>query len=230
MAVSGASLSQQVAYRKLARRPEWIDPVLAAVPEGIRGSVISNVQARQEFEAMHTARATLLPAWEIIAPEQLDALLATYQEAANQFGLFWPFLAAIHLVETGTGRIRGLSSAGAQGPMQFMPATWAAYGNGGDVNNTRDAIFAAARYLAANGGATDMANALWNYNHSDHYVRGVTRYAEAIAEHPLALRGFYNWGIWYVTASGDAYLPIGYATPAPIPALDYLVAKPPFGA
>ena len=70
--------------------------------------------------------------------------------AAATSGCPWRYLAAIHLVETGTGRIRGTSAAGAQGPMQFLPATWEAYGGGGDINDTRDAIHGAARYLAAN--------------------------------------------------------------------------------
>jgi membrane-bound lytic murein transglycosylase B len=230
LAVSNAGLIQQVAYRQLARHPEWMDQVMAAVPQPYQLAVLRNVYARREFEAMHTTRSTTLPAWHIIPPESLDMLQATYEEAATAYGLQWPYLAAIHLVETGTGRIRGTSSAGAQGPMQFMPQTWAAYGGGGDINSTRDAVFAAARYLATNNGAHDMANALWNYNHSDHYVRGVMYYADAIAEHPLALRGFYGWGIWYVTASGDAYLPIGYAQGQPIAAADYITARPPFGS
>jgi hypothetical protein len=229
-AVGNAALSQQVAYRKLARRPEWFEMVLAAAPEGLRFAITKNTFARIEFQQMHRTLSSTVPAWEIVAPERAEDLLATYQEAAAQFGLAWPFLAAVHLVETGTGRIRGTSTAGAQGPMQFLPATWAAYGNGGDVNNTRDSIFAAARYLAANGGATDMNAALWNYNHSAHYVRGVTYYAEAIAEHPLAFRGFYSWGVWYVTTAGDAYLPIGYVTTVPVDATAYISSHPPFGA
>ncbi len=34
----------------------------------------------------------------------------------------WYYLAAINLIETRMGRIDGLSTAGAQGPMQFLPA------------------------------------------------------------------------------------------------------------
>jgi hypothetical protein len=74
-----------------------------------------------------------------------------------------------------------------------------------------------------------MNAALWNYNHSDHYVRAVTNYAEAIGEHPLAFRGFYGWGVWYITTAGDAYLPIGYLTAVPLDALAYISAHPPFG-
>src|SRR5437899_2712296 len=75
----------------------------------------------------------------------------------------WSYLAAIHLVETRMGRIRATSVAGAQGPMQFMPATWERYGEG-DVNSDRDSIRAAARYLRANGAPGRMADALFRYN------------------------------------------------------------------
>ena len=84
-------------------------------------------------------------------------LLDAYRAAEAEFGIPWKYLAAINLVETGIGRIRGTSIAGAQGPMQFMPATWEAYGGGGDINDTHDAIRGAARYLAANNGANDIA-------------------------------------------------------------------------
>jgi membrane-bound lytic murein transglycosylase B len=225
-ALAPAALAQQVAYRQLGRHPEWDAAVTDALPPDIARSAQRNAAARREFEAMHTNLGDTVPAWRIIAPDPLDQLVATYQEAASQFGLPWPFLAAIHFVETGTGRIRGTSTAGAQGPMQFLPATWAAYGNGGDIDDTRDAIFAAARYLAANGGAAHMETALWNYNHNDHYVRGVTLYAEAIAEGPLAVRAYHQWGVWYATTAGDVYLPIGYEQDRAVPVGDYRAEHP----
>ena len=209
-AVSEAALAQQLAYRQLGDRPEWDAPVLAAVPVELHPAATRQISARREFSSMLRRPPAALPPWRIVRPAPLDELQAYYQAAAAEFGLPWHYLAAINLVETGIGRIRGTSTAGAQGPMQFLPATWAAYGGGGDINDVRDAIFGAARYLAANGGATDLHNALWNYNHNDHYVLGVMLYADLLAEHPLAWRAFYHWGIWYRMAGGDTYLPEGY--------------------
>lgn len=171
---------------------------------------------------MHPKLPTTMPAWQIVPPAPAEELLAAYQEAEATFGISWRYLAAINMVETGLGRIRGTSTAGAQGPMQFMPATWAAYGAGGDINDTRDAIMGAARYLAANNGAVDIDNALYRYNHSDHYVRGVRLYADLMDAHPRAFLGYYHWGVWYVTELGDVYLPVGYSEPAPVPVADYL--------
>ena len=64
--------------------------------------------------------------------------------------------------------------------MQFMPATWAAYGLGGDISDPRDAILGAANYLHANGAPGDETRALFRYNPSSDYVRAVSRYARRI--------------------------------------------------
>lgn len=217
-----ASLAHQVAYRQLGIHPEWDEAVLAAVPDHLRRTVELNAAARREFRAMHQRLPTTMPAWQIVPPAPVDVLMAAYQEAEATFGIPWQYLAAINLVETATGRIRGTSTAGAQGPMQFMPATWVAYGGGGDVNDTHDAILGAGRYLAANNGAHDIDHALFRYNHSDHYVRGVRLYAELIAEHPRAFLAFYHWGVWYITDHGDLYLPVGYSETTSVPVADYL--------
>lgn len=216
-----AALMQQVAYRTLGAHPEWDADVAAALPEELRDVARLQAGARREFRSMHTKLSTTLPAWRIVPPEPADDLLAAYRAAEAEFGIPWKYLAAIHLVETGIGRIRGTSIAGAQGPMQFMPATWEAYGSGGDINDTRDAIRAAARYLAANNGANDIANALYRYNNSQRYVAGVQTYAGLIAEHPRAFAGFYYWGVWYLTEQGEVYLPVGYEQNEPIPVGDY---------
>jgi membrane-bound lytic murein transglycosylase B len=125
----------------------------------------------------------------------------------------WEYLAAIHLVETRTGRIRGTSSAGPRALMQFLPATWKLYGGG--IQATGDAILAAARLLGANGAPADMAAALYAYNPSRRYVRAVSAYAGQLRANPRAFLGYYHWQVFY----GDTLLPEGYparpATPAP---------------
>jgi len=119
-------------------------------------------------------------------------------------------LAAINLVETRMGRIVGPSSAGAQGPMQFLPATWARYGEGGDIHDARAAIAAAARLLAANGAARDLSSALYHYNPSVHYVRGVLAFAAAIASDIRTFYGYYGWRVYAATTAGTFMLPEGY--------------------
>jgi membrane-bound lytic murein transglycosylase B len=108
------------------------------------------------------------------------------------------------------GRIVGDSTAGAQGPMQFIPSTWAAFGEGGDVHDPRDAILAAGRYLAAAGGPDDMRSAVFAYNHADAYVDAVGRYASVIAADERAYLGYYHWQVTYRTTGGLYLLPEGY--------------------
>ena len=87
-------------------------------------------------------------------------LIPIYMEAARRYGVPWQVLAAINSVETDYGRNLNTSSAGAIGWMQFEPSTWKEWGVAVDGHNVanpydpRDAIFSAARYLQAAGGAT----------------------------------------------------------------------------
>lgn len=223
--VAVAGLAQQVAYRQLGDHPEWDAAVLDALPDDLRPVAESHAAARRDLRALTGEPAAEMPAWRIVAPEPADDLVAWYQAAEAEFGVPWQYLAAINLVETGVGRIRGTSVAGAQGPMQFMPATWEAYGEG-DVDDPFQAVRAAARYLAAHGAPADMAGALWHYNHSDRYVRAVQRYADLVVEHPGAYAGFHAWGIWYWTTAGDLYLPIGWEAQEPVPVDRYLATDP----
>ncbi len=112
-------------------------------------------------------------------PMSFAALRGIWQAAGNEYGIPWEVLAAINKVETNFGQNLGPSSAGAVGWMQFMPSTWARWGvdaNGdgvADPNNPTDAIFSAARYLAACGGQYDISRAVYCYNHSSSYVNDV---------------------------------------------------------
>ncbi|MEV5826279.1 lytic transglycosylase domain-containing protein [Spirillospora sp. NPDC052242] len=118
--------------------------------------------------------------------------LDLYKRAATTCpGLSWTVLAAIGQVESSHGRNVGPSSAGALGPMQFMPATWKAYGVDGDgdgkadIMNPYDAIPGAAKYLCANGagqGGRQLYRAVWHYNHADWYVQKVLNLAKAYAD------------------------------------------------
>jgi hypothetical protein len=213
-AITGADLAwfghlQQLTYRRLAARPEVRDAVLAAVPTELRTAATANASATADLRATVVPGPDLPKAWRIVAPAPIDDLVRYYHDAEAEFGVPWSYLAAIHLVETRMGRIRGTSTAGAQGPMQFLPSTWAAYGDG-DINSDRDSIRAAARYLKANGAPASMANALFRYNHSDRYVRAVTAYAEVMRAEPDAYRGYYHWQVYYLTTGGDILLPVGY--------------------
>lgn len=225
--VRAAAFTLQQSYRQLGRLPEWDKAVLAETPEDLRATVTANAEARRQFRSMHSKLSDTLPAWRIVDPPPAEELLSYYQEAEATFGVPWEILAAVNLVETGMGRIRGTSVAGAQGPMQFIPATWAAFGDGGDINDPRDAIMGAARYLAHNGGGRgDIDNALWNYNHSDRYVAGVKHYASVMTEDPAAFNGFYHWQIVYLSTSGDVWLPVGFEQLERVAVTDYIAANP----
>ncbi|WP_158276851.1 lytic murein transglycosylase [Paraconexibacter algicola] len=122
-------------------------------------------------------------------------LLPIYQAAGIEYGVRWEILAAINEIETDYGRNLNVSTAGALGWMQFMPATWKAYGvdanrdGAKDPYNPVDAIFAAARYLKAAGADEDIRKAIFAYNHADWYVESVLMRARLIGGLPADLVG-----------------------------------------
>ena len=207
-AVARAGVVQQAAYRTLVLRPDLSRATLAAVPADLRPVAQGHVETLVDLLRL-TRPQRRLPSWRIVAPPAPDVLLGHYRAAQREFDVPWQYLAAIHLVETRMGRIRGTSSAGARGPMQFMPATWAAYGEG-DIESPRDAIRAAARYLRASGAPRNMSRALYAYNDSDAYVRAITTHARQMQADPQVYRGYHAWQVYYRTTVGDRMLPVGY--------------------
>ncbi|MEB3254202.1 MAG: lytic transglycosylase domain-containing protein [Synechococcus sp.] len=219
---------QQVIYRVLSKDPARSAAVLAALPMRWRSVAERHLAARREFLRMARGRGpTTLPAWRIIQPEPAEQLLSYYRKAEASTGIPWEVLAAVNLVETGMGRIDGVSIANAQGPMQFLPTTWAEPGIGaGDIRDPHDAIQAAARYLVRRGGLKDIRQGLWGYNNSDYYGRAVLLYAGLMEEDPRAYTGLYHWEIHFNAEAGDLWLPVGYNQARPITVADYLKANP----
>jgi membrane-bound lytic murein transglycosylase B len=199
---------QQAAYRQLVRTAEWRETVFSQLPAELQPVARANVEAGSDLRELTQPR-TELPPWRIVAPPPADELRAHYAAGQKEFGIDWTYLAAIHLVETRMGRIRGTSIAGAKGPMQFLPSTWARWGKG-DIENPRDAIHAAARYLRGHGAPADMDRALFAYNHSDLYVNAIKLYASLMRDEPRAYDAYYNWDVYYRTTKGDALLYVGW--------------------
>ena len=229
---------QQVIYRVLSRQPQQAARVQALLPVRWQRVAQLHLAARREFLAMHRGHPGLsrLPAWRIIPPAPAEELLAHYRKAAAATGIAWEVLAAINLVETGMGRIDGVSVANAQGPMQFLPSTWAQAGVGaGSIRDPHDAIQAAARYLVRRGGLADIRRGLWGYNNSHHYGRAVLHYAALLQDDPRSYTGLYHWEIHVRSSAGDLWLPVGYHQGQRIPVSRYLEqvpasAPPPAGA
>jgi hypothetical protein len=138
-------------------------------------------------------------------------LLPIFQAAGTAYGIPWQVLAAINEVETDYGRDLSVSSAGAEGWMQFLPSEWAQYGvdaNGDgfkDPYNPSDAIFAAAKYLAAAGGASNVRAAVFSYNHSQQYVESVMLRAQLLGGTPSELLGA-------ITGLTEAHFPVHAAS------------------
>ncbi|GAA2151142.1 hypothetical protein GCM10009844_32940 [Nocardioides koreensis] len=201
---------QQLAVRGLATGSDrFEDRVTGRLDRPTALVTRASVRASRLLGAM-TAPEPRLPRWRIVAPAPPGELLGYFRAAERRTGVPWTYLAAINLVETRMGRIRGTSTAGAHGPMQFIPATWAAYGAGGDVNDPGDAILGAARLLRANGAPGDMAGALWHYNQSRSYVRAVSAYAHSMQVADWAYRGYWHWRVLYSQRRGTYVLPVGY--------------------
>lgn len=168
-------LSTQVARRPVRLVAACVATVLGPAVVAHAGGMPS--AAPTVVAPQPTAAAVVTP----LPGDTASWLPTARQAAATCPGLSSSVLVAIAQVETGLGISLATSSAGARGPLQFLPATWAAYGADGDgdgvadVMNPVDAVRGAARLLCANGGGDParLPSALWNYNHSDDYVRQV---------------------------------------------------------
>ena len=166
---------------------------LEARVRGVLGRGVKFVDLRPSKQVFRQQR---LPVDTHVATSRPGNYLELFRASAKLYcpGLSWTVLAAIGQIESADGQNTGPSSAGALGPMQFLPSTWArwgitatAFGQTGppDINNAYDAVPAAARYLCSYGagqGGAALSAAVYGYNHAAWYVAEVLSLAREYAQ------------------------------------------------
>jgi soluble lytic murein transglycosylase-like protein len=178
---------QKIEFR-LSDDPALASRVIRLLPRALARDVTDDVLAHRELVRLTPPRP--LSAFRPGPAAAAAKLLAWYREGQRRSGVPWQLLAAVNFVESAFGRMRETSVDGAQGPMQFMPSTWASYGRG-DIHDPHAAILAAARFLRAAGAPGDERGALYRYNPSAAYVDAVERYAGRIRRSERAFRHYY---------------------------------------
>jgi soluble lytic murein transglycosylase-like protein len=201
------ALDQQRSIQLLAASADRREATIRALPAALRPAIRDAAEAGAALRA-GIGRVTTDVAVEMRtrAPLPPDVLLGHYREAARRFGVDWEMLAAVNFLETKFGRVISNSWAGARGPMQFIPSTWAAYGLGGDIRDPRDAIHGAANYLAANGAPGEPRRALWAYNPVAYYGQAVMAYERMIRRDPRLFYALYTWQVFVRTSAGSVQL------------------------
>ena len=196
-AIALRALYQQRIYRYLRRHAALADRVIAAMPTSMRLQARDNVAAGLSLLRLAPKKPPKtqprIRTGTAVAPGRL---LQWYRQAQKRFGVRWQILAAVNLVESGYNRLRNNSYAGAQGPMQFMPSTWRAYGLGGNVRDPHDAIMGAANFLHASGAPGNDRHALYAYNPSTLYVDAIMRYARQMQRGSERFYVYWNWQVF----------------------------------
>jgi membrane-bound lytic murein transglycosylase B len=195
------ALYQQRIYRLLTRDSSLAAHTLALVPRDLQKVSRDLLAAQRELYRLTPPIG--VHAIKVAHARPAPELLSYYREAQRRFKIPWNVLAAVNFVETKFGKLRSASAAGAQGPMQFMPATWRRYGLGGNVQDAHDAILGAANYLHTSGAPQNLRNALHHYNPSRAYVDAVIRYARRIGADRTMFYALYSWQVFVKTPRGD---------------------------
>jgi soluble lytic murein transglycosylase-like protein len=194
--VSLLALREQRIYRVLGSHPALARATVARLPRALGPVARDNVRARRDLSRITSIHRGPPPRIRIGQAEPADVLRRHYEAARRRFGVGPALLAAVNFVESAFGRLRNRSISGAKGPMQFIPATWRAYGLGGDINDPHDAILGAANYLHANGAPRHERRALFHYNPSRDYVSAISRYARRIRADWRAYYAYYAWQVY----------------------------------
>jgi membrane-bound lytic murein transglycosylase B len=183
-----AALAEQRIVLRLSDHPALAGQVIRLLPAKLARDVTDDVLAHRELVRLTPAEP--LSRFRVGPAAAAAKLRAYYAEGQRRSGIRWQVLAAVNYVESDFGRLRESSTAGALGPMQFLPSTWATYGRG-SVHDPHQAILGAARFLHAAGGTVDERAALHRYNPSWAYVDAIERYAGRIRRDPTAFLVFY---------------------------------------
>jgi membrane-bound lytic murein transglycosylase B len=191
---------EQRIERKLAAHPRLARAVIARLPGAVAAAVRDEVTALRELQRL--ARPIPLSRVRVGRALPPRLLLRYYRQAQRRFHVRWEVLAAVNFVESAFNKLRSRSTAGAQGPMQFLPSSWRTYGLGGDVHNPHDAILGAANYLRAGGAPRNYRRALYAYNPSPLYVDAVLRYARQIERDRRAYFDYYSRQVFVRTPAG----------------------------
>jgi hypothetical protein len=196
------ALYEQRLYRLLARDTKLADATLPSLAPDFRAATRDLLVAHRELYRLTPPLPARAPV-KVGPAAPAATLLGYYREAQRRFHVPWDVLASVNFVESKFGKLRNASASGAQGPMQFLPATWARYGLGGKVHDAHDAILGAANYLHASGAPRDIARALHAYNPSQSYVDAVLRYARRMRVDRLMFYELYNWQVFLKTRHGE---------------------------
>jgi Transglycosylase SLT domain len=188
-----AAAAERAVVHRLALSPALARKTIPTVEPRLAARLRLDVRAGVDLHRLMGPATGTPVKLHLVRPLPAGTLLRDYREAQARFGVRWQVLAAVNLIESAFGRVVNHSSAGAQGPMQFLPATWHEYGLGGNVHDAHDAILGAANYLHASGAPADERRALFAYNRSTLYVDAVLAYARHMTRDPLGFATLYAW-------------------------------------
>src|SRR5215210_60024 len=186
----GRESKLKIAIGKLSPKKEQMEERIAQLEAAEKGGAFTRPPASGGGGAVAPEQEREIAQEDIVARpvEEIpyDRYVQLYKAAAKRYGFTedWFVLAAVGKVESNHGANMGPSSAGAMGPMQFLPSTWQEYGTDGNgdgeanIMDPEDAIPAAASYLKAGGAPGDWYAALYTYNRAGWYVREVLGIAE----------------------------------------------------
>ena len=192
-----AARQEQLRVYELAGYSSVESAVIPLIPARVQGPMENSIAALHSIyilagiDEYYLVNPHFTHPYNDAAP--LSALRSYYAEASRRYGVDPSYLASINYIESNFGHVKDTSSAGAQGPMQFLPSTWTQYGQGGDIHDPHDSILAAARYLVRNGAPYNMRNAIFQYNHDFDYVDSVESFARAYRADPGWLDRMYYW-------------------------------------